>query len=147
MTAYGQDTRPGGSDRLADEFFLMAHDEATGKPRLAERIAALGLAGALLGELAVESRIELRQGTVTVVDSSPCADELAGRVLEFLKQEEHPTRTWLAFFAQSAYGEVGGGEPPACSCARASGARGSPAAGCPSRPAPPPARRRCCAPN
>lgn len=107
MTVPGQDARPGGGDRLADEFFLMAHDETTGKPRLAERIAGLGLAAALLGELAAEARVELRQGTVTVVDTAPCDDALAGRVLEFLKQEEHPTRTWLAFFAQSAHEEVG----------------------------------------
>lgn len=107
VTVHGQSERPGGTDRLADEFFLMSHDESTGKPRLAERIAGLGLAGALLGELVVEARIELRQGTVTVLDSSPCDDALAGRVLEFLKQEEHPTRTWLAFFAQSAHDEVG----------------------------------------
>ncbi len=107
MTVYGQDARPGGTERLADEFFLMAHDEVTGKPRLAERIAGLGLAAALLGELAAESRIELRQGTVAVIDSAPCDDALAGRVLEYLKQEEHPTRTWLAFFGQSAHGEVG----------------------------------------
>jgi hypothetical protein len=108
VTVYGQDSRQaGGSSRLADEFFLMAHDESTGKPRLAERIAGLGLAAALLGELALDARLELRQGTVAVLDSAPPDDALAGRVLEFLKQEEHPTRTWLAFFAQSAHSEVG----------------------------------------
>jgi hypothetical protein len=85
----------------------MAHEESTGKPRLAERIAGLGLAGALLGELALADRIELRDGTIAVLDSSPREDALSGRVLEFLKQEQHPTRTWLAFFGQSAHTEVG----------------------------------------
>jgi len=105
---HGQEHRAGGgTGRLADDFFLMAHEESTGKPRLAERIAGLGLAGALLGELALAERIELRDGTVAVLDSSPREDALSGRVLEFLKQEQHPTRTWLAFFGQSAHVEVG----------------------------------------
>lgn len=85
----------------------MAHEESSGKLRLAERIACLGLAGALLGELALADRIELRDGTVAVLDSSPREDALSDRVLEFLKQEQHPTRTWLAFFGQSAHTEVG----------------------------------------
>jgi hypothetical protein len=85
----------------------MAHEESSGKPRLAERIAGLGLAAALLGELALAERIELREGTVAVLDSGPRDDVLSGRVLEFLKQEQHPTRTWLAFFGQSAHTEVG----------------------------------------
>jgi hypothetical protein len=93
----------------------MAHEESSGKPRLAERIAGLGLAAALLGELALAERIELREGTVAVLDSGPRDDVLSGRVLEFLKQEQHPTRTWLAFFGQSAHTEVGrrlGAAPP-----------------------------------
>lgn len=92
--------------RLADDFFLMAHEESSGKLLLAERIAGLGLAAALLGELALDECIELREGAVAVLDSSPRDDALSGRVLEFLKQEQHPTRTWLAFFGQSAHTEV-----------------------------------------
>ncbi|HEU5355202.1 MAG TPA: GPP34 family phosphoprotein [Actinocrinis sp.] len=92
--------------RLADDFFLMAHEESSGKPRLAERIAGLGLAAALLGELVLAGRIELREGTVAVLESGPCDDVLSGRVLDFLKQEQHPTRTWLTFFSQSAHTEV-----------------------------------------
>lgn len=94
--------------RLADDLFLMAHEHPGGKLRLPERLAGLGLAAALLGELALAARVELRDGTVSVLDSAACEDALSGRVLEFLKQEQHPTRTWLAFFGQSALTEVGG---------------------------------------
>jgi len=104
---HGQDPRTSGTGRLADDFFLMAHEESSGKLLLAERIAGLGLAAALLGELALAECIELREGAVTVLDSSARDDDLSGRVLEFLKQEQHPTRTWLAFFGQSARTEVG----------------------------------------
>lgn len=99
--------QPSPIGRLADDLFLMAHEESTGKPRLPERIAGLGLAAALLGELALAGRVELGDGVVTVLDSAARDDALCGRVLEFLKQEQHPTRTWLAFFGQSAYTEVG----------------------------------------
>jgi hypothetical protein len=111
MTSHPHGQNPGsgggGASRLADDFFLMAHEESSGKLLLAERIAGLGLAAALLGELALAECIELREGALTVLDSSPRDDVLSGRVLEFLKQEQHPTRTWLAFFGQSAHTEVG----------------------------------------
>ena len=106
---HAQESRAGGgTGRLADDFFLMAHEESTGKPRLAERIAGLGLAAALLGELALADRVELREGTVAVLDSSPREDALSCRVLEFLKQEQHPTRTWLAFFGRPLVALTGG---------------------------------------
>jgi hypothetical protein len=102
----GRAVTGGDPGRLADAFFLMAHDEATGKPRLPERIAGLGLAAALLGELVLTGRAQARDGGIAVLDAEPCDDELSGRVLEFLKQEQHPTRTWLAFFGRSAHEEV-----------------------------------------
>ena len=110
MTGYARrrEGRPGdGAARLADDFFLMAHEQSTGKPRLPERITGLGLAGALLAELALAGRIELRESAMAVLDSTAREDPLSDRVLEFLKQEHHPTRTWLAFFGQSAHEEVG----------------------------------------
>lgn len=44
---------------LADAFWLMAHSEHSGSPKLATDIRGLGLAGALLGELMVDGDIEL----------------------------------------------------------------------------------------
>jgi hypothetical protein len=37
-----------GTGRLADDLYLLAHHEITGKPHLQPRAAGLGLAGALL---------------------------------------------------------------------------------------------------
>jgi Golgi phosphoprotein 3 (GPP34) len=98
--------------RLADEFFLMAHDDESGRTRLPERITGLGLAAALLGELALDERIELRAGLLDVPPRGaglPApADDLTARVLQYLVAEQHPVRTWLAFFARTARDDVAG---------------------------------------
>ena len=98
--------------RLADEFFVMAHDDESGRTVLPERITGLGLAAALLGELALEERIELRAGLLEVPPGAAlppsAADALTGRMLQYLVAEQHPVRTWLAFFARTARDDVAG---------------------------------------
>ena len=93
---------------LADDFFLLAHDDVSGKARLPARTVGLGLAGALLGELVLFGNIEVHTGAVVVVDRRPPADALAHRVLDHLlaEQDSHSVHTWLAFLAASAAGNV-----------------------------------------
>lgn len=95
---------------LADEFFFVALDDRTGRPRLSPKVFALGVAGALLGELALEERV--------VVDGdhnlrmprrqTPPADALAHQILDHVAAEPnvHPVRTWLGFLAQRAPDQV-----------------------------------------
>jgi hypothetical protein len=101
-----------GTGRLADEFFLIAHDDASGRPRLADRLLGLGLAAALLGELALGEWIELRAGAVALTGreggAAPPGEEPAARMFEYLRAEQHPARTWLAFFARTARDDVAG---------------------------------------
>lgn len=40
-----------GTGRIADDLYLLAHDDATGRPFLQPRALGVGLAGALLAEL------------------------------------------------------------------------------------------------
>ena len=93
---------------LADELFLLAHDDVSGRPRLQPRATGLGLAGALLGELLLFGSITTREGTVVVLNLAPPADALAHRILDHItrEQQRHPVRTWLAFFAQHAADHV-----------------------------------------
>src|SRR6266704_4142496 len=56
--------RLSGTGRLADDLYLMAHDDRTGKPLLQPRAAGLGLAGALLAELVLAGRIEVEPGGI-----------------------------------------------------------------------------------
>ncbi|MFD0636371.1 GPP34 family phosphoprotein [Catenulispora yoronensis] len=50
---------------MADDFFLMVHDDLSGRPRLSDRILGLGLAGALLCELAILRAIDVEDGELT----------------------------------------------------------------------------------
>ncbi|MFI6762020.1 GPP34 family phosphoprotein [Micromonospora sp. NPDC050417] len=94
---------------LADEFFLIAHDDAKGRPRLHASATGLGLAAGLLGELLLARRIVIGGGTVTVVDRRPPDDALAHTVLDQLVGEpgHRSIRTWLMFLGNSAVDSVG----------------------------------------
>lgn len=94
---------------IADEFFLIAHNDSRGKARLHPSATGLGLAGALLGELVLSGQITVSGGLVTVVDRRPPADALAHTVLDQLigESQHQSVRTWLSFLAQSATTSVG----------------------------------------
>lgn len=88
---------------LADEFFYLAHDDRTGRPRLYSAAIAHGLAAALLAELYSEGRITIEGRHVRVTNPGPPEDRLQ-HLVDRLKAEGHTeTRTWLAFVATFAY--------------------------------------------
>lgn len=89
---------------FADEFWLLAHDDSTGRPRLSGRVLGLGLAGALLGELLESQNVAVGQGLVYITSRTPPPDALAHTVLDQIDSEvqHHPVRTWLAFFGRTA---------------------------------------------
>lgn len=89
---------------LADQFFLLSHDDVTGKCHLHPRVAGIGLAAALLGELMLHRHVTIRSGAVVVLDRRPPDDSLAHTVLDHLVAESQPhsVRTWLAFLAQTS---------------------------------------------
>lgn len=93
---------------LADDFFFVAHDSFSMKPRLSDRVLRLGLAGALVGEQVLFRRINLRGGRLRVVNPAPPRDALAHTVLDHLLAEPGVTavQDWLRFFAQDAYERV-----------------------------------------
>lgn len=93
---------------LADEFFLIAHDDQTGRPRLHDIATRYGLAAALLGELAIARHIDFIQGNVHVYDARPPADWLQHQVLSQITAEPHQraTRMWLAYLAATSYESV-----------------------------------------
>ena len=95
---------------LADDLFLLAHDELSGKPRLSQSVMSLGLAGALLGELALAEKILLRGESVVLTDPEPAVDALTGSVHQQLLRSvtPRPARDWLLYFADDALGQVAG---------------------------------------
>ena len=94
---------------IADEFFLIAHNDSRGKAKLHPSATGLGLAGALLGELVLFGQITVSNGLLTVVDRRPPADALSHTVLDQLigESQHQAVRTWLSFLAQSATTSVG----------------------------------------
>ena len=94
---------------LADEFYLIAHDDTAGRRRLSPRTAGLGLAGALLGELVFYGRILVHHGRLVVLDRRPPADALAHTTMDQILAEPqaHTVRVWLAFLAEHAADAVG----------------------------------------
>ncbi|UAC02442.1 GPP34 family phosphoprotein [Dactylosporangium vinaceum] len=94
---------------LADDFFLIAHDDRDGRSRLSPRAVDLGLAGAMLGELVLEQRITIEGARLRVLSGEPPADPLAHTNLATMIAEvqHREVRTWLQFLGQTAVEQVG----------------------------------------
>ena len=95
---------------LADALFLLAHDELNGKPLLSEGVLSLGLAGAVLGELALAEKIRIRGESTVVTDPEPPVEVLAAAVHQRLLRSvaPRPVRDWLMYFADDTVGQVAG---------------------------------------
>jgi hypothetical protein len=93
---------------VADEFFQIAHGDAWGEPRLAERTCALALAAALLAELVFFRRLVVESGRVRVIAGATPVDVLSHAVLQQIVDEpEHdslPVR--LQSLSHDAYSTV-----------------------------------------
>jgi Golgi phosphoprotein 3 (GPP34) len=101
-----------GTGRVADDLFLLAHDDRSGRRRLAARPLGLGLAAGLLAELMLGDRPAIRLGPGGVLR---VAREVPRTVVSrhpLLRQVDlepalHPVPDWLAFLARSAARDVG----------------------------------------
>jgi hypothetical protein len=94
---------------VADDLYLMAHDDRTGRPLLPPRPLGTGLAGALLAELMLARCIGLRSGTAVVIGRDVPRPAVAGHVLLRQIADEPsplPVRTWLLFLARTAARDV-----------------------------------------
>ncbi len=96
--------------RLADEFFLVAHnhDADAIAPRLHGTGIDLGLAGALLAELVLDRRLQVTEGLLVVLDPTPTTDPLAASLLrDIVTEPPHSIRIWLDYVSQDARDKVG----------------------------------------
>jgi hypothetical protein len=97
-----------GTGRVADDVYLLAHHDITGKPLLQPRALGLGVAGGLLAELMLASALTLPDGQLALDRGVPLGDALARLVAGQLtaEREAHPVREWLLFLARHAAGDV-----------------------------------------
>ena len=97
-----------GTGWLADDLYLMAHDDRTGRLLLSARAAGLGLAGAVLADLVLAGCVRVAGGQVAVTGAAAPGDGLAAGVLGVLASEQppRPVADWLAFLARTAPADV-----------------------------------------
>ncbi len=98
---------------LANEVYLIAHDDASGRQRVSDRVLALGLAAALLAELLIpraiivvgQDFIQVNQATADRV-----RDALGGTLISRMlsQRRAHPVRDWLSVLAHTAITDVRG---------------------------------------
>jgi hypothetical protein len=94
---------------LADQYFLISHEDRSGRTRVHPRAIGLGLAAGLVAELTLLGRVRVCDGEVAVVNRATPGDALAHSILElFVAQPQHrELHTWLAYLAQDAAVKVG----------------------------------------
>ncbi|WP_203919676.1 GOLPH3/VPS74 family protein [Rugosimonospora africana] len=89
--------------RLADDFWFVAHDDASGRSRLGTMALGLGLAGALIGELVLSGSVAVSSGRVLVLNARPLRDpDCQAIVQHMLAEPQHDVRTWLSYLSHSA---------------------------------------------
>jgi Golgi phosphoprotein 3 (GPP34) len=98
-----------GTGLVADDLYLIAHDDRTGRPHLQPRALGIGLAGALLTELMLADCIGLRRDSTIVFAAGVTWDTVLRHAL--LKQiadepEPQPVQAWLRFLAHGAARDV-----------------------------------------
>lgn len=99
-----------GTGLVADDLYLLGHEEGSGKPLLQPSALGTGLAGALLAELMLAGWIGLRQQdrAVMITGDAPYGavrqHALFKRIAD--KPEPQPVRSWLRVLAHGAEQDV-----------------------------------------
>jgi len=103
------DTGLSGTGLVADDLYLLACDDRTGKPLLPPRPMGTGLAGALLAELMLARCIGLRSDTAVVMGRGVTPAAVYSHVLlKQIAEEPGPlsVRTWLLYLARTAVRDI-----------------------------------------
>jgi hypothetical protein len=89
---------------LADQFYLIAHEDRTGRSRLHPRATGLGLTASRLGTFALDNDLRIIASDPEIIRNQPPSDGLNHSVLELLvAQPQHrDVRTWLSHLSQDA---------------------------------------------
>jgi hypothetical protein len=95
--------------RLTDDFYLICFEEQTGRSRISDAVAGLGLSGGLLAELILSGHLVVRDAALyAAAGIPPPADRLLGEILRVIcgQQPGQPVETWLRFLAVDAVSDV-----------------------------------------
>jgi len=91
--------------QLAEQFFLISHDETSGRPLVSIERVECGLVGAMFGELIIDGRLGIKDGLIVVLDKEPVGSGLSDSLVNTVDQQstEHPVRTWARELDPDAY--------------------------------------------
>ncbi len=91
--------------RLAADFFLIAHDEFSGKLRISPDLLGCGLVGAQLAELITDDRLAVEGGRVLATEVRDDGDEIGAYVVESISRQTsaHSVRVWVDTFREVLY--------------------------------------------
>jgi hypothetical protein len=97
-----------GTGRVADDPYLMAHHEVTGKPFVQPWPLGIGLAAALVAELMLAGSVSVTVGGALIRRQVMPGGELMQQVQGVLAGERQPfpVREWLLFVARTADDDV-----------------------------------------
>ena len=87
---------------LAEDLFLLACDDATGRPMVPPHLLDLGLGGALLFDLAFQERVAQVSDHVVGTDPAPTGDRLLDAALSAISQaaKPHDPEYWVRHLAK-----------------------------------------------
>jgi hypothetical protein len=92
--------------RLAADFFLIAHDEFSGKLRVSPELLCCGLVGAQIADLITANRLAVEGGRVLATDvRSEVGDEVGDYVVESVSRQTstHSVRVWIDTLSEVLY--------------------------------------------
>jgi hypothetical protein len=89
---------------LHQDLFLIGHDQS-GKPLVHLHSMALGLAGAVLLDLALSERVTVAGGRIIVADRTPAGDAVVDALVPMLMRErgEGDAKFWIKKLAENVY--------------------------------------------
>jgi hypothetical protein len=96
-----------GTGLIADDLYLLAHHDVTGRPFLQRRALGIGLAGGLLAEQVFAGAVQVIRGYVVLTGASSRGG-LGHHVLRMVaaERERRLTEEWLVVLAADAAGHV-----------------------------------------
>src|SRR5690349_19351639 len=91
--------------QLAEQFFLISHDETSGRPLVSIEGDEGGQGGAMLGELIIDGRLGIKAGRIVVLYKEPVGGGLSDSLVNTVDQQstEHSVRTWTRELGPDAY--------------------------------------------
>jgi hypothetical protein len=94
---------------LADELFLVGHNEYSGKEGVNADVLDTGLAGAVLGEAILQRRVVVTNGRVTVDDPRPWGDPVTDAVIREVvrRGDSYVPRAWIEHLRSDVRDVVG----------------------------------------